>query len=142
MARIIITESQLKHITTVIKEEIQPSEAYEDASALQTVLDGKRGLCFLSDYDSGVRELLKIAQKAGLKFIKTPQTQHKSTAYIVYKDGFGEDAMKLHKIVRANGGYLPINTPEETYEIGILLGYNEEAVRTFVQQKFPSYKFH
>ena len=142
MAKIIITERQYKLIKEHLLEDIDPSEAYTDKSAVQTVINGKRNVCFLATYYEDAKVLLSDAKKAGLKVISMPQSKHNSNANIIYRDGFEEEAMRLAKIARRNNGYLPVDTPEETYEIGILLGYYEEKVKEFVLDKFPNFKFY
>jgi hypothetical protein len=143
MAKIIITERQYNLIKEHISEEIDPNEAYRDEGAVQTVIDGKRDVGFLATYYADAEALLHKAKKVGLKVISMPQSSHKwSSANIIYRDGSEEEAMRLAKIAKRNGGYLPINTPEETYEIGILLGYYPEKVKEFVLDKFPDFKFY
>ena len=143
MAKIIITERQYKLIKEHLLEDIDPDEAYTDKGAVQTVINGKRNVGFLATYYEDAKVLLSDAKKAGLKVISMLQDRHRgSTANIIYRDGFEEEAMRLAKIARKHGGYLPIETPEETYEIGILLGYYEEKVKEFVLDKFPNFKFY
>lgn len=143
MAKIIISERQYNVIREHLLETIEPEEAYRDEAAVQTVIDGKRNVGFLATYYDDAKPLLARAKKAGLKVISMLQTSHKgSSANIIYRDGSEEEAMRLAKIARKNGGYLPIETPEETYEIGILLGYNPEKVKEFVLKKFPDFKFY
>lgn len=142
MKRIIITEKQYNKIKRILAEEIQPSEAYSEHESLQTVLDGKRGVCFIVDYSKDTKKLINLGVKNGLKKIGIPQQNSDRIAYVIYVDGFEENANKLASIARKNGGYLPIKNPEETYVIGILLGYNKESVKTFVLQKFPDFKFY
>jgi hypothetical protein len=145
MAKVIISERQYSLIKKYISETIDPSEAYREDSSVQTILDGKRGVCFLVLYSRQTKELFDKAIKAGLNYISIPQREGsfgKTIANVIYRDGYEEDAMRLAKIVRNNEGYLPTNTPEETYEIGILLGYNPEKVKEFVLDKFPNYNFY
>ena len=145
MAKIIISERQYNLIKEHIKETIEPEEGYKDESSLQTILNGKRGVGFIVDYNPKAKEILKKADEAGLKRISIPQKEGsfgKTIANVVYRNGYEEEAMRLAKIARNNKGYLPTNTPEETYEIGILLGYNPEKVKEFVLKKFPDFKFY
>ena len=140
MKRLIIKESQLKVIKDYILETIDPEEAYTKSNSLQTVIDGRRNIGFIGTLYDKLEDYIDIIQKAGLKIIKVKQPNDKE-AIIFYRDGYGEDAERLNKIARRNNGYLPINTPEETYEIGILLGYHPEKVKEFVLQKFKDFKF-
>ena len=145
MAKIIISERQYNVIKQHIKEEIDPSEAYHDEAAVDTIINGKRGVGFLAVYYDKAKVLLQKALDAGLKVISIPQEGgmvKSSIANIIYRKGYEEEAQKLFKIAKRNGGYLPVNTPEETYEIGILLGYYPEKVKEFVLKKFPDFKFY
>lgn len=145
MAKLIITERQYKLIKEYIEEAIDPSEAYNELNALQTVIDGKRGVSFLVIYNKETKLLFDKAIKVGLKHISIPQREGsfgKTIANVIYRKGYEDEAMRLAKIARKNDGYLPVNTPEETYEIGILLGYNPEKVKEFVLKKFPDFKFY
>ena len=63
-------------------------------------------------------------------------------AFVFYREGFEEQASQLAKIARKNAGYLPVDLPEETYVVGILLGYNKEDVKKFVLRHFPHFKFY
>lgn len=145
MVKIIITERQYKLIQEHISEDIDPSEAYQEENGIQTVLDGKRGVAFLVLYNKRTRDLFDKVKESGLKYISIPQKEGsfgKTIANVVYRNGYEEEAMRLAKIARNNDGYLPINTPEETYEIGLLLGYKPEKVKEFVLKKFPDFKFY
>jgi len=145
MAKLIITERQYNVIKEHLSEEIDPSEAYRDEGAIDTIISGKRDVGFLAVYFDEHRELLKNAIDNGLKVISMPQqggSFKNSIAYVIYRPSAEEQAMRLAKIARKHGGYIPIETPEETYEIGILLGYYEDKVKEFVLKKFPDFKFY
>jgi hypothetical protein len=145
MAKLIISERQFNLIKEHLSEEIDPSEAYRDEAAIDTIISRKRDVGFLAVYFDEHRELLSKAVENGLKYISIPQkisSFKNSIAYVIYRPGAEEQAMRLAKIARKHGGYLPVETPEETYEIGILLGYYEDKVKEFVLQKFPDFKFY
>ncbi len=74
-----------------------------------------------------------MLQAAGIHLLPTG-TRH---GYVIYRDGYEKNAHKLLSIIKKNNGYLALNTPEETYEIGKLLGYSEEGIRDFIQNAFP-----
>jgi hypothetical protein len=144
MTKLIISERQFNLIKEHLSEEIDPSEAYRDKDSIDTILSGSRNVGFLAVYYKEHVDLLEKAKEGGLKVITMPQdigSFGKSTANIIYRPNHEKEAMRLAAIARKNGGYLPINTPEETYEIGILLGYYPEKVKEFVLKKFPKFKF-
>ena len=145
MAKLIITERQYKLIKEYIEEMVEPEDVRHEAPALQTILDGKRNVGFLVIYNKETKDLFDKALSAGLKYISIPQREGsfgKTVANVIYRNGYESEAMRLAKIARKNEGYLPVNTPEETYEIGILLGYNPEKVKEFVLKNFPDFKFY
>ena len=144
MVKLIITDRQFNVIKEHLSEEIDPSEAYKDEGSIGTILSGKRNVGFLAVYYDKHKKLLEKAIENGLEYISIPQEGgmfKNSIAYVIYRAEAEDEAYKLAKIARDNRGYLPTNTPEETYEIGILLGYNPDKVREFVLNKFPDFKF-
>lgn len=142
MKRLIITESQLKVIKEHILEDIDPSEAYRNPESLQTVINGSRCVGFIATLSDSLEDYIEKAKIAGLKIIMVDQPSRGKQAMIFYRDGCEEKAQQLFDIARKNNGFLPVNNPEETYEIGILLGYYPQKVKEFVMDKFPDYKFY
>ena len=142
MKRLIITESQLKTIKKHVLETIDPKEAYQNPSSLQTIIDGKRCVGYIAVLHDRLEDYTDAAKKAGLKVIFVDQPTRNKKAAIIYREECFEDAQKLLKIATDNQGFLPIKDPQETYEIGILLGYHQKNVKEFVIDKFPDYKFY
>jgi hypothetical protein len=142
MAKLKITEQQYTRLQSKLVEEIHPSEAYKDADGVKTVIDGRRDVGFISDAYGYNDTLIQNIKDAGLMLIPMKQSHHAATAYVFYRKGAEENAQKLASIARKHGGYLPIETPEETYVIGRLLGYEKDAVEEFVLEKFPHFKFY
>lgn len=136
MKKLIITERQYKVIENHLHETIKPEEAYTNKDAIQTVIDKKRPVGFLAGATAD--DLLQVT-RGNLEYIWIGK---KNRAYVIYNQGAEEQAQQLAAIARKNGGYLPINTPEETYIIGKLLGYDETSVKLFVLNKFPDFKFY
>ena len=135
MAKIIITERQYNLIKEHLSEDIDPGEAFNHPDALATVVNGRRNVGF---YGGATIDDVKALKASGLKFFAL----NVNDAYVFYRDGYGDDAMKLAKIARKHGGFLKNETPEEAYEIGMLLGYREDKVKKFVQDNFPDFKFY
>lgn len=139
MGKIVISERQYQLIKTKIQEEIEPTEAMNHNSSIQTVLDGRRDIGFFGGATGAEIEKLK---KSGLRFIPIGV----NNAYVFYREttesAAEEKAYQLAKIAKRNDGYLPTKSPEETYVIGVLLGYNKNEVKKFVLQKFPNFKFY
>ena len=119
-----------------VNEDIDASEAYRDENALQTIIDGKRGVGIIM---FGMYPQLKeLAINAGLNFIKIKQDSHPESlgTSIVYRDGYEKQANRLHDIMKSHGGYVADETPEEAREIGLLLGYTEDSVNKFVEKRY------
>lgn len=135
MSKIIITERQYRLIKEHISEDVEPDEANSHVKALKTVIDGKRGVGF---YGGATFADVDALVASGLRYFPLGINR----AYVFYRDGYEEEATRLASIARKRDGYLPTKTPEETYEIGILLGYNPEKVKEFVLNKFPNFKFY
>lgn len=135
MAKIIISEKQLKTIKKRISEEISPREARNHKNSLKSVVDGRRGVGF---YGGASEEDIENLINTGLKYIEIGL----NNAYVFYSDGNEEQATQLARIAKRNQGYLPVKNPEETYIIGILLGYNKQEVKDFVLKRFPDFKFY
>lgn len=147
MKRLIITESQLKTIQKHILETIHPEEAYNDVDSVKTLLSGKRDVVFLVKHNDITKELLNIALKHGFKEFNTPQKDNPDNiAYVLYLPSAKNEAEELINIAKKYDGYLPGDnktykdiTAKEIHKIGILLGYNNDSVDSYVKSKFPDY---
>ena len=117
-----------------VNEEIDPSEAYSDEGALQTIVDGKRDTAIIRVNNIN----LPIIKGAGLKMIgpifQRSHGGYKSNMHIIYRDI--NKAKELYNIMQKHGGYVPSKTPEETRRIGELLGYRKEAIDDFIERIF------
>ncbi len=134
MTKLIITQQQLNLLKEHLEEEISASDAYSDDGTLETIINGRRNVAFVAMMKSYWLEEIKAA---GLKLIPVGGQD----AYVVYREGSGNEASQLAKIAKKYGGYLSYEaTAEETYLIGILLGYNKEDVISFVIEKYPETK--
>ena len=144
MAKIIITETQYKALKRYINEEIHPSEAYSIIDSLLTVIDGKRDVGFESvkKGSESYKTMMTLIKQNGLAHIELTQFHHPNNVGVIFYNPDAEpNALKLYDIAKRRGGYLPIKTPEETFTIGMLLGYNQEAVKNFVLDKFKGFSF-
>lgn len=132
--KILINESQLD----LIKETIDPSEGYDEISSVKTLCDGKRGIAFVAGLSSEeANEISDMIYDYNLEVIKVPSNPHE--AYIIYKPEYEEDAKKLLSIAEKYKGYLHHRaTDEDTFEIGRLLGYDEESIKDFIIKKHES----
>lgn len=128
--KIIITEAQLKQL---INEDINPMEADTDYKAVLTVAQGKRNIAAITTIeDNDQRKILILIGKNKLKILKVPSNPN--NMWIVYRDGCLNQAEELKSIIDRNGGYLT-GTLEDEYNIGKLLGYNEEEILKYIENR-------
>lgn len=135
----------LKMFEDFTNETIKASEAYNIMNAIQTVLDGKRELAYVTVMDNKIYwpnnmdeyEALVYALESGLKTIKVKKTGGK--AWIVYnKDK--KAAQKLAKYAESKGGFLSDNTPDEARFVGNMLGYHQDDIDSFVNRVYKNTK--
>jgi hypothetical protein len=123
--KIIIKESQYKKL----QETIRASQAYRDDSALQTVIDGDRGIAWV--IPNQIENLEEKIKEADLNFIKVVENPH--NPYIVYRDGYYDNALELHNIAKKYDGYLAwYATEEDSIRIGQLLEYDEDDIKSYI----------
>jgi hypothetical protein len=122
---------------TEITETINPSEAYDDEDALQTIIDAKRLVGFFTKYGASYphEKLLQRVEQNNLQVL--PVDGNPTEAFIVYHPRGYEDAVELKKIAEKYGGFLSVNaTREDTIRIGELLGYDDESIDSYVKQRY------
>ncbi len=130
----------MKHTKTYdefLSESIKAEEAYRDENAIQTVIDGKRDLGFITLIGSTLPEkvIWTMIKDGGLKTISLPENKHK--AYIYYRPGAEKKAKELADIANKYEGYLSWEaTKEETQRIGELLNYDKRDIDTYVNKNY------
>jgi 8-oxo-dGTP pyrophosphatase MutT (NUDIX family) len=120
-----------------IHEQISASEAHRDEGAIQTVIDNKRDLGFITIKHATVTPeyFWGVIKKHNLKVI--PVKGNPSEAYIYYRPEAEEKAIELAEIANKYGGYLSYKaTKEETRRIGELLGYRQEDINDYITDKY------
>lgn len=122
-------------IFSKINENIDASEAYSENDALETIIDGKRGVGIIA---LGYDELMQKVDANNLKYIEVEQgSQHKKyKTSIVYSDGYEIQANQLDDIMKKLGGYVQDETPVEAYQIGKLLSYTDESIEKYVNRRY------
>jgi len=118
--------TKFKIFEDINPKDITGSKKKEFDYSIQTIIDGKRDVGFISDVWSP--DLVRIEEK-GLKVIKT-----KPNTYIVYKDE--KKAKRLFDIASKHDGYLNDQSPEEAREIGELLGYTSKSIEKYVKKRY------
>ena len=122
-------------IWTDLKEDIRASEAYEDKSALQTVVDGKRDLGFIAVKASPMNkeEFWDTVRENNLQTISVPSNDYE--AYIYFRPEAKNKAIELRDIAEKYGGYLYWDaTIEDSRRIGELLGYVKEDIDDYIER--------
>jgi hypothetical protein len=109
---------------------MNPDLAKNHLSSLYTVLKGMRGVGFFGG--ATLVDFIKL-DESGLKYIIIGVNE----AYVFYNKGYEKQAERLAVIAKKNNGFLPVKNPDETREIGLLLGYDPQAVDEFVKKHFP-----
>jgi hypothetical protein len=124
----------------LLLEEIDPSEAYNDMDAIQTLVDGKRDLAFIvekSNDPSDWEKIQNIIADNGFKVMYVKGNPY--NAYIAYIPGSESKANELKNIAEKYGGYLAYYaTREDTKRIGELLGYTKKSIDDFITAKYPA----
>lgn len=123
-----------------LSESIRAHEAYRDDSAIQTVLDGKRGVGFITLKTSPTtseKEFWNIVETHGLRVLSVKGNAY--GGYIYYLPGYEKQALELLDIAEKYGGYLYYGaTEEDSRRIGELLGYVEEDIIEYLKKNYPS----
>lgn len=132
----------MKYISTFknfLNETIRAEEAYRDKSGIQTVIDGKRDIGWITvkaAVDVSNDEFWNLVKTHNLGTIKIPKNPY--DAYIYYRKGAEKKAKELENIANKYGGYLSYEaTKEESRRIGELLGYDKKDIDAYI---FKNYK--
>jgi hypothetical protein len=120
-----------------LNEIIKAEEASRDENAVQTVIDGKRDLGFITLIGTtmDVNEFWELIRKHGLKTLEVPENVHK--AYIYYRKGAERKAKELKDIALKYGGYLAYDaTEKDSRRIGELLGYDKKDIDWYINKNY------
>ena len=123
----------------ILSEIIDPSEAYNDTDAVQTIIDGKRDLAFVVEKSNNKDNWARIQKMIADNGLKAMYVKgNTNNAYVVYTPGSEAKANELKDIAETYDGYLSANaTKEDTIKIGELLGYNYDKIMAYVDKNFP-----
>ena len=124
----------------ILSEIIDPSEAYNDTDAVQTLIDGKRNLAFVVEKSNNKENWARIQKMIADNGLKAMYVKgNTNNAYVVYTPGSEAKANELKSIAETYKGYLSANaTKEDTIKIGELLGYNYDKIMAYVNKNFPN----
>jgi hypothetical protein len=128
----------LKTYTEFLFETIRAEEAYRDISAIQTVIDGKRNLGFITLIGTTLNspeDFWKMVKNGKLKTIKVPSNKHQ--AYIYFRPGAEKEAEELRDIAEKYGGYFAWDaSKEDSRRIGELLSYDKKDIDQYIKKNY------
>lgn len=123
-----------------LNEQIKAEEAYQDQDALQTVIDGKRNLGFITLKTSPLDadEFWNSIEKHGLKTIEVIGNMFDAYIYFLPTPEAEAQAWELKSIAEKYGGYLKYDASyEDSERIGQLLGYFPEDITWYLRKNYP-----
>jgi hypothetical protein len=123
-----------------LNEEIDPSEAYSDIDAVNTIVQGKRKIAFIVEKANNPDNWKRVQKIIADNNLKTVYVKgNPNNAYIVYTSDNVKDAMELKALAEKYKGYLSANaTKEDTRRIGELLGYTKDKIDAFIAKNYPN----
>jgi len=131
----------MKSISTYdefLNESIRAEEAYRDTGAIQTVIDGKRDMGFItikSSVDVSEKEFWTLVKIHDLSIIHLSGNEY--DAYIYFNKRAERGARELAKIANRYGGYLSHEATErESRRIGELLGYDRRDIDDYIKKNY------
>jgi hypothetical protein len=135
----------MKHIKLFedfIGEKIKASEAYNTMNGVQTVIDNKRDLVFISTMDNPIYRPNNESELAAMHYglengLKAIEVKGKTDgkAWVLYKKN-KKAAQKLADYAESKDGYLSDSTPEEAKYVGDLLGYDNADIQSFIKRVY------
>ena len=121
-----------------LAESIRAEEAYRDTGAIQTVIDGKRDIGFItikSSVDVSEKEFWTLVKIHNLGTIHLPENEY--DAWIYFNKRAERGAQELAKIANRYGGYLSHEATErESRRIGELLGYDRRDIDSYIKKNY------
>ncbi len=120
-----------------ITETIRAEEAFRDLNAVQTVIDKRRDLGFITLIGSTLpkEHFWEMINQNNLKTLKVKGNSYQ--AYIYYRPGAEKKAKELRDIAEKYGGYLAWDaTEEDSRRIGELLGYDKKDIDAYIAKNY------
>jgi hypothetical protein len=120
-----------------IYETIRAEDASKDLNAVQTVIDNKRDLGFITLIGSTLptEQFWEMIDDNNLKTLKVKGNTYQ--AYIYYRPGAEKKARELRDIAQKYGGYLAWDaTEEDSRRIGELLDYDKKDIDAYISKNY------
>jgi hypothetical protein len=116
-----------------LKEEISASEAFGNLNSINTLVDRKRDIAFISRANTSEKEWESVLQTIDDNKFKVMNVRGNPNSYVVYIQGSESKANELKSIAEKYGGILPYNaTEEDSRRAGELLGYRKEDIDDYI----------
>ena len=121
----------------LMSEDIDPSEAYTDVDAINTLVNDKRDIAFIVKKANTPENWERIKEVIKDNDIRVERVKgNPYEAFVAYLPGSRDKALKLKALAEKYNGYLASNaTAEDTREIGKLLGYKEDKVEEYIAKR-------
>lgn len=125
--KIILTEEQKRRI---FNEDVYPHEVSNSKSAIRSLINKQRNVGWIN---LPKQEDVDIMNDNNIESIPVPSNPY--DAYVIYLDGYENEAKELVRISQKYNGFLsPDATDEETYKIGRILGYPESEIEDYIKK--------
>jgi hypothetical protein len=127
----------IKIFEEFINESIRAEDAYRDLNAVQTVIDNKRDLGFITLIGSTLpsEQFWEMIDDNNLKTMKVKGNDYQ--AYIYYRSSAEKKAKELRDIAQKYGGYLAWDaSKEDSRRIGELLGYDKKDIDAYISKNY------
>ena len=133
---------RIKLFEEFVAEKIKAAEAHDTMNGVQTIIDGKREVAFISTMNNPLYapnnkyeiEAMDYGVSKGLKSIEV-KNKKDGKAWVLYKTD-KKLAQKLADYASEHEGYLSDSTPEEARYVGNLLGYDKNDIEDFVKRVY------
>lgn len=128
---------RVKLFEDFVHETIRAEEAFRDETAIQSVIDGKRDVGFVTIKASTLPAAMiwAMINDNGLKTLKVRGNEYE--AYIYFKKGADKKAKELKDIAERYGGYFAWNASEkDSRRIGELLGYDKRDIDAYINKHY------
>ena len=129
-----MNRQRFQKLAGLLNEDISYKEALRDVDAVKTIVDGKRGVAFVTERGTGPEDwkvVQALIRDNGLKAMHVKGNEN--NAFVVYAQGHEKDATELKDIAEKYDGYLSYRaTEEDSRRIGQLLKYKPEEIEDYI----------
>jgi hypothetical protein len=125
-----------KKLQETVNKDIDPLEANTIIKSVQTIVDGKRDVGYITLKNQPKDEIKKINELIKDNNLKIQSIKGEQEPIIIYKAGSESAVKELKDIAEKYDGYLSIKaTKEESRRIGEILGYSKESIDKYIEKQ-------